>query len=60
VVVGAQNWVTPPYEFDAEFFPQASWILDAINEKILPLPGHKDTVNNYIDTEQLRKSKNGV
>jgi 2-oxoisovalerate dehydrogenase E1 component len=60
VVVGAQNWVTPPFEFDAEFFPQASWILDAINEKIIPLPGHKDTVNNYIDTEQLRKSKNGV
>jgi 2-oxoisovalerate dehydrogenase E1 component len=60
VVVGAQNWITPPFEFDEEFFPQASWILDAINEKLLPLPGHKDTVNNYIDTEQLRRSRLGV
>jgi len=60
VVVGAQNWITPPFEFDEQFFPQASWILDAINEKIVPLPGHNDTVNNYIDTEQLRKSKHGV
>ncbi|MDR3225510.1 MAG: dehydrogenase [Clostridiales Family XIII bacterium] len=60
VVVGAQNWITPPFEFDEEFFPQASWILDAINEKIVPLPGHVGTVNNYIDTEQIRKSKHGV
>jgi 2-oxoisovalerate dehydrogenase E1 component len=60
VVVGAQNWITPPFEFDEEFFPQASWILDAIDEKILPLPGHKATVNNYIDTEQIRRSKGGV
>jgi 2-oxoisovalerate dehydrogenase E1 component len=60
VVVGAQNWITPPFEFDEEFFPQAAWIIDAINEKILPLPGHADTVSNYIDTEQLRRSKLGV
>ena len=29
VLVGARNWITPPYEFDARFFPQASWMLDA-------------------------------
>jgi 2-oxoisovalerate dehydrogenase E1 component len=60
VVIGAQNWITPPFEFDAEFFPQASWILDAINEKLVPLPGHADTVGNFIDVEQIRRSKQGV
>ena len=59
VVVGAENWITPPFEFDADFFPQASWILDAINEKIVPLPGHV-SVKNYTPVEQLRKAKAGV
>jgi len=60
VVIGAQNWITPPYEFDKVFFPQASWILDAIHEKILPLSGHKTTVNNFTVAEQLRRAKLGV
>lgn len=59
-VVGAQNWITPPFEFDADFFPQASWILDCINEKILPLKGHVATVNNYTPVEQMRRAKAGV
>jgi 2-oxoisovalerate dehydrogenase E1 component len=60
VVVGTQNWITPPFEFDADFFPQERWILDAINEKILPLPGHVPTVNNYIPVEQVRRAAEGV
>ena len=61
VVVGAKNWITPAYEFDADFFPQTSWILDAINEKILPLKGHVNTVNvNYTTNEQIRIAKKGV
>ncbi|MDL2233390.1 dehydrogenase [Ruminococcaceae bacterium OttesenSCG-928-L11] len=60
VVVGAQNWITPPFEFDAEFFPQESWILDAIHEKILPLKGHVSTVNNYLPVEQIRRAEAGV
>lgn len=59
VVVGAKNWITPPYEFDAEFFPQAGWIIDAINDKILPLKGHISKQNNSV-SEQLRKAKKGV
>ncbi|MBN2300427.1 MAG: hypothetical protein JXC31_04470 [Acholeplasmataceae bacterium] len=59
VVVGAQNWITPPYEFDADFFPQANWIIDAIHDKILPLKGHISKTNNSI-TEQFRKAKKGV
>lgn len=59
VVVGAQNWITPPYEFDADFFPQADWIIDAIHDKILPLKGHVSKRNNSV-AEQLRKAKKGV
>jgi 2-oxoisovalerate dehydrogenase E1 component len=36
VIVGARNWITPPFEFDGFFFPQAEWIIDAIHEKICP------------------------
>ena len=59
VVCGAQNWITPPYEFDAEFFPQANWIIDTINDKILPLKGHVSTINTS-DAEVMRKAKKGV
>ncbi len=59
VVCGAKNWFTPPFEFDAEFFPQAEWILDCINDKILPLKGHVSTTNTS-DAEAMRKAKKGV
>jgi len=64
VVVGAKNWITPPFEWDADFFPQAAWILDAIHEKILPLRAH-DGLNhvpqqNYTPLEQIRIAKRGV
>lgn len=59
VVVGAQNWITPPFEFDEFFFPQPAWILDAINEKILPLKGHIPSIN-YTPVEQMRRAKMGV
>jgi 2-oxoisovalerate dehydrogenase E1 component len=39
-VLGARNWITPPAEMEEEFFPQARWIVDAVHERILPLPGH--------------------
>jgi len=60
VVVGAQNWITPPFEFDNDFFPQESWILDAVHEKILPLPGHRCTVDNFTPLEQMRRAAAGV
>ena len=59
VVVGARNWITPPFEFDEFFFPQAGWILDAINDKLIPLPGHVSE-NGVTETEQLRRAKEGV
>ena len=59
VVVGARNWITPPFEFDEFFFPQAGWILDAINDKLIPLPGHVSE-NGVTETEQIRRAKEGV
>ena len=59
VVVGAKNWITPAFEYDKEFFPQAEWILDAIHEKIMPLEGYVPTTN-CSSTELIRKSKKGV
>ncbi|MDD3692985.1 MAG: thiamine pyrophosphate-dependent enzyme [Oscillospiraceae bacterium] len=59
VVVGAKNWITPPFEYDKEFFPQPSWFIDAIHEKIMPLKGHVAT-NNFSSVELMRKAKKGV
>ena len=59
VVVGAKNWITPSYELEDSFFPQADWIIDAINDRIIPLPGHVSK-HNFTETEQLRENKMGV
>ena len=59
VVVGSRNWITPAYELEDYFFPQASWIIDAIHEKILPLKNHT-VANNFTSGEQLRRSRLGV
>ncbi len=60
VVVGAKNWITPPFEFDEFFFPQASWILDAIHEKLLPLAGYTAEANTCDEEETIRRAKLGV
>ena len=59
VVVGARNWITPAYELDNYFFPQASWIIDAIHEKIMPIPGYVATTN-FTTQEKIRNNKKGV
>jgi 2-oxoisovalerate dehydrogenase E1 component len=59
VVVGSRNWITPAAELEAMFFPQSSWLLDAIHERILPLPGYRVTSNQGIG-ELLRRAHLGV
>ena len=59
VVVGARNWITPAYELESHFFPQPTWIIDAIHEKILPLKGHTP-LTNFTPCEQIRLNKLGV
>ena len=58
-IVGAKNWISPAYEHDTEFFPQPEWILDAINQMILPLDGHNNTCN-FTEVDQMRRSRLGV
>jgi 2-oxoisovalerate dehydrogenase E1 component len=59
VVVGSRNWITPAYEMEQYFFPQPSWILDAIHERILPLKGHQVNSNWSVE-EQMKRSREGV
>jgi 2-oxoisovalerate dehydrogenase E1 component len=59
VVLGARNWVTPVYELEQEFFPQADWFIDAYHQKIKPLPNHTPS-RAFHNAEQLRRSKLGV
>lgn len=58
-VVGARNWITPPAELEDAFFPQAAWLLDAIHELILPLPGHQVSTVQGVG-EILRRNRLGV
>jgi 2-oxoisovalerate dehydrogenase E1 component len=59
VVCGSRNWITPCYELDDKFFPQASTILDAISEKIVPLPGRVAKAN-FTTLEKIERAKKGV
>ena len=59
VVFGSRNWITPAFELEKYFFPQADGIIDVISEKILPIPGRVPTVNES-DLEHIDRSKKGI
>ena len=59
VVVGSRNHVTPAPELEDVFFPQAETIIDAIHERIVPLPGRVPEAN-FTDGEILRRARLGV
>ena len=59
VVVGAKDWITPAHELEECFFPQPSWIIDAIHERLLPIPGYVPEHNCTV-LEQIRTNKAGV
>ena len=52
-VLGARNWITPPVELESVFFPQADWIVDAVHEQLLPLPGYRPVTDQSLD--ELRR-----
>ncbi|MBQ2955042.1 MAG: dehydrogenase [Clostridia bacterium] len=58
-VVASRNWITPAHELEESFFPQPSWILDAIDAKIVPLKGYT-RVTNQLTGEKLRRERTGV
>jgi 2-oxoisovalerate dehydrogenase E1 component len=59
IVLGSRNWITPAHEMEPDFFPQQSWIIDTIHERILPLPGHRVTTNQTRG-ELQRRDRLGV
>ena len=59
VVVGARNWITPAAEYEKTFFPQPSWILDAIHTAILPLADYVPQMN-YSNVAILDRARRGV
>ena len=58
-VLGSRNWITPAFELEDWFFPQPSWFIDMIHERIQPL---KDYIpgENFTDSEMIRRAKRGV
>lgn len=58
-VLGSRNWITPAHELEEYFFPQPSWFLDMIHERILPLndyvPGQ-----NFTNGELANRAKKGI
>lgn len=59
ITLGARNWITPIYELEKEFFPQAEWFLDAYHQRIKPLPGYTPTYTFNV-AEENRRAKLGV
>lgn len=59
VIIGSNNWVSPAAELESKFFPQSSWILDSIHERIMPLKGYTPSVNRSLG-ELERTLKAGV
>ena len=58
-VVGSRNWVSPAAELESKFFPQVSWILDTIHERIMPLKGYTPSINRSLG-ELSRTARLGV
>lgn len=58
-VIGSRNWITPAAELETMFFPQTSWFLDAIHERIMPLPGYRPETNQSLG-ELARRARLGV
>ncbi|MBR3649728.1 MAG: hypothetical protein IKN52_05695, partial [Victivallales bacterium] len=58
-VVGSHNWVSPAAEHEKEYFPQPSWILDTIHERIMPLKGYVPATNRTLG-ELQRGAKLGL
>jgi 2-oxoisovalerate dehydrogenase E1 component len=59
VVIGARNWISPAAELEKDYYPQAGWIVDAIHERVVPLPDHV-VQQNYTCGELHRVARQGV
>ena len=59
VALGSRNWITPAHELETFFFPYPDTIIDAIHEKLLPIPGYVPK-HNLSDLEKIERAKKGV
>ncbi len=59
VVVGASNGISPCPELEHYYYPQPSWILSAVHQKILPLKGYVPEFN-YQTLEKMRRESLGL
>jgi len=59
VVVGSKNWITPAFELEKYFFPQADWIIDALHQKIMPIKDYVPTVD-MTEVGRIDDIKHGV
>ena len=59
VVVGAPNSISPCPELEKFYYPQASWILDAVHQAIQPLAGYTPAMN-FTRMEKIRLAKQGI
>ena len=61
VVVGSKNWITPAFELEEHFFPQADWIIDAYHAKIAPIAGYVPSSSASVTSlAKIDESKRGV
>lgn len=58
-VLGSRNWITPAFELEESFFPQPSWFLDIIHERIQPLKNYIPG-QNFTEGELKNRSKKGI
>ena len=40
-IIDRNYWIIPAAEMEDTFFPQVEWVVDAVHERLLPLPGHQ-------------------
>jgi 2-oxoisovalerate dehydrogenase E1 component len=59
IVLGSRNWITPAYELEDHFFPQADWFVDVFHERIQPIAGYT-ALHSFTDVEMKRRSRFGV
>ena len=58
-VIGARDWIVPPYELEDAYYPQVSWFLDAYHQQIKPLPGYVPATDRSA-AEMVALSRYGV
>ena len=59
VALGSRNWITPAHELEEAFFPYPDAIIDAIHEKLIPIPGYTPT-HDFSDIEKIERAMKGL